>query len=607
MNLAGRCIFILCAVSLAAPHPPLQNITITVPQGTSNHSDPHLLCTPADGYHVVLFIFANYAAHVATIVTLPGETLGSMFLTMLFALIYPMTGIQKCIRPLGKHTLLRRDQSPLNNALRAGALCEVVRTPSWKPAPGHKICNAKVTDLPTPQEIRGPNANSLTEIELQPIGNQVVGPVRQSLVRDSIPDYDECSAREETRNAETNSSTEQSVAIEPHSNQDRPTTFDERPQFAYSIDKVEIFSPAKNTFQFQGRAIHGRCSIPPGYALSIIPANATVCPISAISGLAHSDLSSSYNILGILAAIFQLFSGTFALYRTKGDQIERYGFASFGLTVTPYVVMSFINLLTLAVTPSYSKLYLVRASIMEEARLRGAFFEGEVGQITETIAPIRDERSIRFISWISQLFGTHFPREYGQQVSDKSITTSGDIEFRGYEANVAKFTSVGPERQAIWHLNINGPTEIRQKRTARSYRSRLVEIPASPVIRPAYFLRYGETYLFVFLSMFINSFSLILIGCLSNFKSVEGLRTWKEIVMLIWLLLSFFHSASFIIVWELELPYTLSERSLYGYSRLRLVLFLICLYLLAGAFFTVRELIYVIQDLLEYGSCIRLF
>ena len=66
----------------------------------------------------------------------------------------------------------------------------------------------------------------------------------------------------------------------------------------------------------------------------------------------------------------------------KGDQIQRYGYAAFGLTVMPYPIMSVVNLLGTILTPDYSVIYLVSSEAMDEARRReGSRFEGTVGVI----------------------------------------------------------------------------------------------------------------------------------------------------------------------------------------------------------------------------------
>jgi len=70
------------------------------------------------------------------------------------------------------------------------------------------------------------------------------------------------------------------------------------------------------------------------------------------------------------------------LHRIRGDQIAKYGYASFGLTVIPYAIMSFINLLANVLTPDYSSYCLVRSEVLKEAKRRGKF-NGIVGGLEE--------------------------------------------------------------------------------------------------------------------------------------------------------------------------------------------------------------------------------
>lgn len=68
------------------------------------------------------------------------------------------------------------------------------------------------------------------------------------------------------------------------------------------------------------------------------------------------------------------------LYESRGDQIERYGFAASGLTVAPYLVMSIINLASTMLTPEYPTAFVVDSEIMREAARRDdAQFSGMVG------------------------------------------------------------------------------------------------------------------------------------------------------------------------------------------------------------------------------------
>jgi hypothetical protein len=92
-------------------------------------------------------------------------------------------------------------------------------------------------------------------------------------------------------------------------------------------------------------------------------------------------LSSSNNIPQSMVALFQVLYASYTLYNTRGDQLNRYGYAAFGLTVIPYIIMSIINLLGNILTPGYPTLYLVQSPELEEAESRGAQINGIVGKV----------------------------------------------------------------------------------------------------------------------------------------------------------------------------------------------------------------------------------
>jgi hypothetical protein len=77
----------------------------------------------------------------------------------------------------------------------------------------------------------------------------------------------------------------------------------------------------------------------------------------------------------------------FTLYRARGNQIERFGYAAFGLTVAPYAVVSVLNLLGSGLCPEFAALYMVESLIMKEAAKRGKkeVFTGTVGVLDEEI------------------------------------------------------------------------------------------------------------------------------------------------------------------------------------------------------------------------------
>jgi hypothetical protein len=83
--------------------PPTVNITITVPEGTSNHGDPNLLCTPIKWTDVVVFYGVNYLAHAVTVKSIPGEQAWSTIQAIICALIYPYSGVLRGIEAIFRH------------------------------------------------------------------------------------------------------------------------------------------------------------------------------------------------------------------------------------------------------------------------------------------------------------------------------------------------------------------------------------------------------------------------------------------------------------------------------------------------------------------------
>ena len=72
------------------------------------------------------------------------------------------------------------------------------------------------------------------------------------------------------------------------------------------------------------------------------------------------------------------------LYHARDMELGLYGYASFSLTVLPYTIMSFINLVGNLITPDYTVFQLVRSEVMDEARARGGKFDGTIGVVPVT-------------------------------------------------------------------------------------------------------------------------------------------------------------------------------------------------------------------------------
>ncbi|KAL8958038.1 MAG: hypothetical protein Q9183_005916, partial [Haloplaca sp. 2 TL-2023] len=149
-------------------------------------------------------------------------------------------------------------------------------------------------------------------------------------------------------------------------------------------------APTNNLVDYANVKIHGVCQLAPGYALSYIPQDVKVyshirqtrtVSISRLLGVSHTPdikLASTHDVPRILFSIIQTISGAYSLYRARGTQIERYGYAAYGLTPLPYMMVSVINLIGSLLTSEYETVYLVHSTIMDELKNRGGLCDGAV-------------------------------------------------------------------------------------------------------------------------------------------------------------------------------------------------------------------------------------
>jgi hypothetical protein len=132
-------------VQAAQGFPLLQNTTIPLPNGTTNHGTPGLICTPTRWTDIIVFYLANYAAHAATTRSLPGESTASFAVIVFAALLFPRAGAFRGF--MGIFSLAVFGKTDLEKAARAGALCMLVRTDEWNPGLG--------SDIPPESRIHG--------------------------------------------------------------------------------------------------------------------------------------------------------------------------------------------------------------------------------------------------------------------------------------------------------------------------------------------------------------------------------------------------------------------------------------------------------------------
>ncbi|CZR56266.1 uncharacterized protein PAC_06154 [Phialocephala subalpina] len=327
--------------------PLLQNITIPLPNGTSNHGTPGLLCTPTRWTDIVIFYLANYAAHAVTTRSLPGEGNSSVAMTVVIALFFPAAGAFRGI--LGIVSLAIFRSNDLEKAARAGALCMVIRTPEWKPQDRDKLHNT-ILRLPLPE-----SSSKNHNIDKNWLAGQVAASLQEE---DPIG----------TNTTEPTQKTTRLVMYDP------------------PWREPALRGMLEDDLSESGFRIHGSYNVPPGYTLSRVPRRATFIESGVrLQTTQTARLSYNYSLVKILVSLGQAIYAIFTLYRARGDQISQFGYAAFGLTVAPYAIVSVLNLLGSLLCPEFPAIYMVESSIMEEARLRGDeyVFKGTVGKLDE--------------------------------------------------------------------------------------------------------------------------------------------------------------------------------------------------------------------------------
>lgn len=121
--------------------------------------------------------------------------------------------------------------------------------------------------------------------------------------------------------------------------------------------------------------IFGGFLLPPGYEWAELPGRAVVSrlddsEVAGENGKAEIQLGATHTFVQPIAAVVQTISAGITLYRTRGDQLDRYGFSAFGLTVVPYLIVSIVNFFAQIAIPKYNSLYMVQCDILDEAAAR---------------------------------------------------------------------------------------------------------------------------------------------------------------------------------------------------------------------------------------------
>ncbi|EEA20222.1 hypothetical protein TMatcc_000206 [Talaromyces marneffei ATCC 18224] len=331
-------LFVLMQGSLAA-YLSKRSTTITIPDGVTYHPESQDICTQTSWTDVVSFFVGNYLSHVATIIKAPGEPIYITGLNMVFVLLFPCFGAGRGLVTIYQRASFYKD--PLQQALRAQALVMVVRVSGeWQPQAGDSL---RSLCLWPPKKAQSNKARLDPEEYYQAALSKHWTKVNAEKFKGYIGRF------------------KMIIAPPPWLTMN------------YGLSKLHMIAE-------RGYRVSGTCNLPQGYRLAYVPPNAQVehvMPEVALSRI----LQTSYSLASGVISIVQIFSACSALYQSKGHQIDAYGYAAFGFTVTPYLVMSFVNLLANCFTPTFPNLYLVHTEMMDEAISRGGEFTDIVGKL----------------------------------------------------------------------------------------------------------------------------------------------------------------------------------------------------------------------------------
>jgi hypothetical protein len=342
-------------------------------------------------------------------------------------------------------------------------------------------------------------------------------------------------------------------------------------------------------------------------------------------------ISSSYSFPKAVVAIVQTVYAAITLYQSRGSQIQIYGYAAFGLTVTPYIVMSIVNLIAALATPDYDALFLVRSEIMDEAEKRGGVFDGLVGKLIhdDILEPdprclppgiVRQKAADKPMLLISHGSGNQAP-----DPSIENLTPSDTVvEIRKYEPKHADKKDEAKEYKSWVYVPACG-----KFRRSRSITEDTVFPPADSREYASKELRHDradvgykekdtpdrkhEALSGFFIPLGISLISILVIGILSHFAAGQSTRAERGWTMA-WLVTGMvvapmspglvgIYIDGLLDQWDESLEKGENPLGILWMSLFSLVCYMAC----TGVFFApgVGGLVVVGQEIRAYGSCTR--
>lgn len=366
----------LALKSSAWPNPSSQNQK----NGTiSDESDgTRVWCQLTQWYDIVWFIFTNFILHALSVRSLPGEKSFTSTVFKICCFLVPYTGVRR-----GLCLILRASNlagNDLQSAARANALCMVIRSPEWRPKDGQIVEGCRIEELEAPMKKK----RRRKKWYLWPTATEgdVKGGISDAKDIGNVPVL-----RSTDCNEVALKTTDLYVPPLPRNSIDNLT------RILVETYRFRSQRPTFNIVDHDNVKVHGVFQLAPGYALSYIPEDIKIysrvkyhriLSISHLLGMNHIPsikLASTHDVPRILFSLIQTVSGGYSLYRARGSQIERYGYAAFGLTGLPYMMVSIVNLIGSLLTSEYEAIYMVHSAIMDEMTSRGGLCDGVVGTI----------------------------------------------------------------------------------------------------------------------------------------------------------------------------------------------------------------------------------
>ncbi|KAF2468299.1 uncharacterized protein BDR25DRAFT_357593 [Lindgomyces ingoldianus] len=228
---------------------------------------------------------------------------------------------------------------------------------------------------------------------------------------------------------------------------------------------------------FTSLKIHGRISLPASWYLEPVKSdtefeNDTPRPGGIFepfkSPFRRPDqrrvrLANSYSAVKSIVALIQAYFAIATLYRSRGTQIDRFGYAAFGLTVAPYAFMSVVNLFGNLICPEYPAVFIVenaeldrlRECIASAGKQEEFFVEGTVGRITlASDQPIIDDPEIeraRFERSLKRLWVKRIPKDIAKDmIAIPALTGAVPISIVGGLSGFKEGQSTHSQR--VWTM-----------------------------------------------------------------------------------------------------------------------------------------------------------